>query len=146
MAEIIVSSTIIGNLILMWLLIWQGWSGRLQWFTVMTALAVLVDCLCYFIHGFQHALYAPVRIFVIYLMFPLLEAVCAFEAWRVGFKWLEWLMLIQVGLAIITLLAHLHGDSRTVYELEIYATYVNLAGIIVCILMFRNEANYARQA
>ncbi len=143
MTDIIVAFGIIGNIIIVLLMLYRGWAGRLQWFAIMTALAVLVDCLCYFIHGFDHQLYAPLRVFMLYWLFPILEAVCAWEAHWVGIRWLEKLMLVQVGLAVIALLAHLHGDSMTVYRLEMFIIYVNLAGIIWCISKFRKEANYA---
>jgi hypothetical protein len=144
MTAILVASAIIGNLILVWLLIWHGWIGRLQWLSITTGLAVLVDCLAYFIHGFDHKLYEPLRVFVIYWMFPILELLCAWEAAWVGFKWLEWLMLVQVGLAVIGGLAHLHGDPWPIYRLEIFADWVDVAGIMLCVWMFRGEANYER--
>src|ERR1700743_820492 len=101
MNEIIVLTTVIGNVFLGLLLIGRGWSGRLQWFTITTILAVLVDCAFHWIHGFAHSLYAPSRIALQYWTFPALEAVCAWEAYCVGLEWLEKLMLIQVGLAIV---------------------------------------------
>jgi hypothetical protein len=144
MGQIITALGIIGNVIIVHLMLYRGWTGRLPWFAITSALAVLVDCLCYFIHGFEHSLYAPVRVFVIYWMFPLLFCRCAWEAWRVGVKWLEYLMLIQVGIAAVALFAHLHGDQHTVYEVEWFAIYVDLAGILLCIWKFRKEANYER--
>ena len=100
MAEIIVAMTIISNAILCLVLLYRGWSGRLQWFTVMTCLAVVVDFLFYFIHTLSHWLYSPARIAVQYWMFPVLMLFCAWEAARIGMKWLEYLMLLQLAPAV----------------------------------------------
>ncbi len=142
MADIIVAITLIGNVFIVLLLLHRGWSGRLQWFTVTTALAVLVDCLFYFIHGFDHKMYGPLRVFVVYWMFPLLECVCAWEAALVGVWWLERLMLLQVALAAVTLFAHLHGDVFAVYRLEMFVVYVNLCGILFSIWKLKGECTY----
>ncbi len=142
MADIIVGSTIIGNVIIVLLMLYRGWVGRLSWFTSMTALAVLIDCLFYFIHGFDHSLYAPLRTFIVYWLFPILMCFCVFEAALIGLKWLEYLMLIQVALAAVSLFAHLHADKITIYQLEWFMIYANLAGIVLCILKFRGECNY----
>ncbi len=144
MAEILVAITLIGNVFIVLLLLHRGWSGRLQWFTVTTALAVLVDCLFYFVHGAIHQMYGPLRVFVVYWMFPLLECVCAWEAALVGVRWLERLMCLQVALSAVTLFAHLHGDVFAVYRLEMFVVYVNLAGILFSIYKLRNEVDYAR--
>lgn len=142
MFDILVASAILGNLILCWLLVWRGWVGRLPWFTLMTGAAVLVDVSFSYIHGVAHGLYAPLRIFIIYWLFPLWEIVCAWEAWRVGLKWLEYLMLIQVGLAVVACAAHLHGDIWTVYYLECFNVMFNLLGIWYCCFRFSQEPRY----
>lgn len=144
MAEIIVFLGILGNLILCLLLVWRGWSGRLQLFTIMTGLAVLVDVVFNYIHGFAHSLYGPARIFMIYWLFPIFEGLCAWEAFRVGLTWLENLLLIQVGLAVVALAAHLHGDLLTIYRIEIFNCYFDIFGVTYCILRLKGEPTYAR--
>lgn len=142
MNAILISIGIIGNVILVVLLLWREWYSRLPWFTFMSALAVVIDCLAYFIHGFDHSLYNPLRIFMIYWLFPILEFICAWEAFRVRLKWLEWLMLIQVAVALVGLFAYGGGNKRTIYQLEIFADWLECAGIILSIWKFRGERLY----
>jgi hypothetical protein len=141
---LLVLSTIAGNTILCLLLVGRGWAGRLQCFTILTGLAVAVDASFYFIHGFAHWMYGPLRIATCYWLFPILEAFAAWEAWRVSVKWLEYLLLVQVGLAIVGGAAHLHGDPWGVYYLEMFAIWFNLLGIIYSIYRFSKEVDYAR--
>ena len=142
MADIITALGIIGNVIIVLLMLYRGWTGRLQWFAMMTALAVLVDCLYWFIHGFDHMLAIPIRLFVQYWMFPVLMLGCAFEAWRIRMKWLEYFLLIRVGLAVVAAAAHLHGDKWTIYRIEMFVIYYELAGMLLCIWKFRGEPRY----
>ncbi len=142
MIGIILLSTIVCNGILVTVLLFRGWSGRLQWFTLTTILAVIVDCLFHFIHGFAHQWAAPMRIFVQYWLFPLLFLRCAWEAHRVRISWLEYLLLIQVGLAAVACAAHLHGDKWTIYRIEIFNIYFNIAGILSSIFRLRGEPRY----
>lgn len=142
MNDLIVAITIISNVFLCLLLLYRGWSGRLQWFTLTTGLAVLLDALFYFIHGLAHSLYAPLRIFVVYWLFLILFALCSWEAHRVGVKWLEYLMLIQVGVAVVALVAHLHGDAYAVYRIEMGVVYLNLGGILLSIWKLRGAPRY----
>ena len=144
MAEIITAFGIIGNVIIVLLMLYKGWTGRLQWFAMMSALAVLVDCLYYFVHGFDHQMSSVLRVFVQYWLFPLFMVACAIEAWRVRIYWLEYFLLIRVGLAVIAGAAHLHGDPWAIYRIEMFVIYYELAGMLLTIWMFRKEADYAR--
>lgn len=135
--------TMSGNTALCLLLIWRGWSGRLQFFTLLTGLAVAVDFAFYFIHGLAHWLYAPLRICVQYWLFPVLYIFAAWEAWKVKVGWLEYLLLIQVAMAVVAGLSHINGDKWTVYYLEMSMVYVNLFGIIYSIYRFSDEVDYA---
>jgi hypothetical protein len=144
MDDIIVVTTIIGNIIIALLMVWRGWAGRLQWFTLTTILAVAVDALFYWVHGFAHSIYGPSRVFLVYWAFPLLETVCIWEAYCVKVKWLEYLLLIQVGLAVIGLFTHLHGDVWTIYYIEMFTVYFNLLAMIYVIIRFSKEVNYER--
>lgn len=141
-ADVLVISTIAGNASLCLLLLWRGWSGRLGWFTFMTGLAGVMDCLFHFIHDFSHYLYAPLRIFVVYWMFNVLTALVVYEAWRVRVRWLEWLFSVQLFVSLIALFAHQHGDKATVYWIEMFYVYLNLCGILWCIMKFKGEPRY----
>jgi hypothetical protein len=142
MADIIVACTLLGNIFLVWLLVWRGWSGRLQWLTLTTTLAILTDVIFHYIHSIAHYLYGPWRLIAIYWLFNVLFALCAFEGFRLRMKWLEYLFLIQLFLSLVALFAHKHGDPTTVYWIEIFNTWVNVLGIILCIWMFRGEPLY----
>lgn len=142
MSTIILLSTVVGNLILCLLLLVRGWAARLRWLTMMTGLAVILDFLFHFIHDFSHHLYAPLRIFVIYWLSSILYGLVIFEAWRAKIEWLEWLMSVQFLMGVVALFAHQHGDKVAVYRIEIFNCWLNLFGIIWCIVKFRGEPRY----
>jgi hypothetical protein len=145
MAAILVAITLLGNIFLLWMLLWQGWSGRLQWLTITTALAVLTDVLFHYIHCLAHYLYGPYRLMALYWLFNVLFALCAYEGWKVRMKWLEYLFLIQLSISLVALFAHKHGDSTTVYWIEIFNTWFNVLGILLCIWMLRGECTYEQR-
>lgn len=134
--------TPVSNVGLCFLLVFRGWSGRLQWMTLWTALAVAADALFWSLHATHHSLYAPLRIFAQYWLFNILMGLVIFEAWRVGVKWLEYLVGIQLAMSFVALYAHLHGDRWAVYYIECFNVTFNLLGIWYCAYRFRGENRY----
>ena len=146
MADIIVASTMVGNGILIGFLLWRGWCARLQWFTVMTVLAVPLDGIFNYVHGALHHLYGPARIFVVYLWGPIIMGLCAWEAHRIKVNWLERLMLMQFSLTLMCLFAHLHGEPWAVYQMEMnFLCWFNLAGILFSIWKLKGNARMSHE-
>lgn len=87
-------------------------------------------------------MYVPLRIFTIYWLFNILMALVVFEAWRVGVRWLEWLVSVQLMMSLVALFAHRHGDAWTVYYLEIANIIFNLLSIWFCIFKLKGEPRY----
>ena len=140
--KIVTVLTMIGNTILVLLLVWRGWSARLQWLTITSLLAVAADFIWFFLNTISAWLYDESRIIVVYWFFQVLFGLIVFEAWKANVKGLERLFVVQFSSSLICLFAHQHGYTHAVYQMENCNTVLNLLGIIWCIFRFRGEPRY----
>jgi hypothetical protein len=136
--------TLIGNVTLALFLVAQSYYIRFGWLTASTVIAVAVDALMWWCHTYNHHLFEPVRMFIFYALFWLLNVLVIFEAWKLGERRVRIPVEIQLGLAIVGLLAHRFHFPFFTYYFECFTRFFNLCVIIYFVTIFSQENRYDR--
>jgi len=136
--------TLVGNVVLALFLVGQRYYVRFGWLTISTVLAVAVDALLWWCHVYTHTLYEPLRLFIFYALFNILNILVIWESWKLGERRVRVPIEIQFGLAMVALLAH-HGNFPWfTYYFECFTRLFNLIVIVWFITIFSKENRYER--
>lgn len=134
--------TLIGNVTLALFLVAQCYYIRLGWLTVSAVVSVAVDFLLWWCHANNHALYEPLRLFIFYALFYLLNALVIWEAWKARERRVRIPVEIQLGLAVVGLLAHRFHFPYFTYYLECFSRLCNLCVIVFFVTIFSKENKF----
>ena len=144
LSYIIWGASLLGNAILLFLLSWREWYIRYNWLTISVAASIVVDLLLMRAHSQSHPLYEPIRIFVFYALFYVLDVAVIWEAWRLRDKRVRVPVEIQLALSLTALLAKHTQFVLVAYFIECSLRWINLCVIIWFISIFRKEIDYGR--
>lgn len=134
--------SICGNVMLTLLLVGRGYYIRFGWLTLSTALAVAVDALMWWCHTYDHQLFEPLRLFIFYALFWLLNVLVIWEAYRLREPRVQVPVEIQLGLAVVALLTHRFHFPWFTYYLECFSRLFNLCVIVWFISIFSKENRF----
>ena len=134
--------TLIGNVVLSLLLVAHQFYIRFGWLTLSTVLAVLVDFLLWWCHTYNHILYGPLRLFIFYALFWLLNVLVIWESWRLAERRVRIPVEIQLGIALGCLLAQRFDFPHFTYYFECFARGFNLLVIAYFINIFSKENRF----
>src|SRR5271170_7924815 len=136
--------TLIGNVVLSLFLVAQNYYIRFGWLTVSAVAAVAADGLLWWCRANNYALYEPIRLFIFYALFWILNVLIIVEAWKLGERRVRIPVEIQLGLAIAGLLTHRFDFPWFAYYFECFTRFFNLCVIIYFITIFSQENRYDR--
>lgn len=142
LADIILFLTLSGNVILSLLLVGNRWWIRYNWLTISAIMAILADFAMQFIHFHDHPSFEPLRIFLCYALWPILNILVIWEAFRLGNKVVQYCTEIQLGLLIGWPLIQRAGWHWTAWYVEVISAIFNVFVIAWFITIFRHEAHY----
>jgi hypothetical protein len=134
--------TICGNVALALFLVAHSYYIRFGWLTVSTTLAVAVDALLWWCHTYNHHLYEPLRLFIFYCLFWMLNGLVIWEAWRAREPRVQIPVEIQLGLALVGLLTHRFHFPWFSYYFECSARIFNLCVIAYFVSIFSKENKF----
>lgn len=134
--------TLCGNVALALFLIGREYYIKYGWLTLSTVLAVLVDTGLWWMHTNHHTLFEPLRLFIFYCLFYMLDALVIWESWRLRDRRVQVPVELQLGLAVIGLLSHRFHFPWFTYYLECFARLFNLCVIAYFISIFSMENRY----
>lgn len=143
LADSLLVLTISGNVILGLLLVYNHWWVRYNWLTLSAILSVLADFVLQYLHFNTHSAYEPVRQFLFYALWLILDVLVIWEAYRLRNKVVQYCTEVQLGLAILWPMLKRAELHWTAYWLCEFSLIFNVFCIGWFIVIFRKEARYA---
>ena len=134
--------TIIANVVLALFLIGHYYYIRFGWLTVSATASVGADFLLWWCHANNHALYEPIRLFIFYALFWILDVLIIWEAWKLREGRVRIPVEMQLVLAIIGLLTHRFYFPWFTYYFECFARFFNLGVVIYFVSIFSRENKF----
>lgn len=142
---IVWAATLFGNAILLLLLTWREYYIRYNWLSISVAVSIVVDMLLLKAHTQSHPLYEPLRIFIFYGVFYILDVAVIWEAWCLRDKRVRIPVEIQFAVSLAALLAKHTQFVWGAYFIECSLRWINLLVILFFCWTFRTEnRNYER--
>ena len=131
-----------GNVSLALFLFGRQYYIRFGWLTLSTALAAIVDALLWWCHTYNHPLYAPLRLFIFYCLFWMLNVFVIWEAWRLREPRVQFPVEAQLLLALIGLVIHRFHAPYLIYYYECGTRIINLCVIVWFVSIFSKENKF----